>query len=86
MVGFAGGPHARTYVTTASLPGTMLRTHVVLTKPGSSAVKPSPYQYDLFKSWSHPLPASPTTTVKTTSLARTTLTVRAQGIKVTAST
>ena len=79
LVGFAGGPQTRTYVTTASTAGTTLRVHELLTKTGSSALKPSPYRYDLVKSWAHPLPASPITTVKTTSLAKTTTTFRAQG-------
>ncbi|PRY29295.1 hypothetical protein [Pseudosporangium ferrugineum] len=79
LVGFAGGYGVRTYVTTASTPGTTLRVHEVLTKSGSSAAKPTPYRYDLVKSWAHPLPASPITTVKTSSLAKTTTTVRAPG-------
>ncbi|MEV4706842.1 hypothetical protein [Actinoplanes sp. NPDC049316] len=79
LMGFAGGYKVRTYVTTASTPGTTLRVHEVLTKSGSSAAKPTPYRYDLMKSWAHPLPASPITTVKTSSLAKTTITVRAPG-------
>jgi len=80
LVGFAGGPRTRTYVTTASLAGTTLRVHEVLVKAGSSALKPSPYRYDLVKSWPHPLPAAPVATVRTASLAKTTTTVRAQGV------
>ncbi|MET0492651.1 MAG: hypothetical protein ABW000_05915 [Actinoplanes sp.] len=80
LVGFAGGYKIKTYVTTASTAGTTLRVHEVLIKAGSSALKPSPYRYDLVKSWAHPLPASFVTTVKTSSLAKTTTTVRAQGI------
>jgi len=80
LVGFAGGNQNRAHVTTDSLAGTTLRVHEVLTQAGSTTFKPSPYRYDLWKSWPHPLPASPITTVKTASLARTTLTVRAQGI------
>jgi hypothetical protein len=80
LVGFAGGNQNRSYVTTTSLAGTTLRVHDVLTKAGSTAAKPSPYRYDLMKSWPHPLPASPITTIKTASLARTTLTIKAQGI------
>jgi hypothetical protein len=80
LVGFAGGQQTRTYVTTASVPGTTLRVHEVLIKSGSSAVKPSPYRYDLVNSWSHPLPASPIKAVATASLAKTTTTIRAQGV------
>jgi hypothetical protein len=81
LVGFAGGPpQTRTYVTTASVAGTTLRVHEVLTKAGSTPFKPSPYRYDLMQSWPHPLPASPFATVKTASLAKTTTTIRAQGV------
>jgi hypothetical protein len=80
LVGFAGGQQTRTYVTTASVAGTTLRVHEVLTKTGSSALNPTPYRYDLMKSWSHPLPATPVLAVKTASLAKTTTTIRAQGI------
>ena len=85
LVGFAGGYQVRTYVTTASTAGTTLRVHELRTKAGSSALKPSPYRYDLVKSWAHPLPASPVLTIKTASLAKTTTTVRAQGITTEAS-
>jgi hypothetical protein len=80
LVGFAGGPQTRTYVTTASVPGTTLRMHEVLIKSGSSAVNPTPYRYDLVNSWSHPLPASPIKAVTTASLAKTSTTIRAQGV------
>jgi hypothetical protein len=80
LVGFAGGPQTRTYVTTASVPGTTLRVHEVLTKAGSSAAVPTPYRYDLVKSWPYPLPTSPILAVKTASLAKTITTIRAQGI------
>ncbi|GAA4934243.1 hypothetical protein GCM10025331_19030 [Actinoplanes utahensis] len=83
FVGFAGGYKVRSYVTTASLAGTTLRTHEILTKRGSTALNPTPYRYDLTQSWSHPFPASPITTVKTASLAKTTTTVRAQGVNTT---
>lgn len=79
LVGFGGGPLAKTYVTTASIPGTTLRIHDVLTKGGSTALTPSPYRYDLTRSWPHPLPASPIATVKTASLAKTTTTILGQG-------
>jgi hypothetical protein len=79
LVGFAGGPHTRTYVTTASVPGTTLRVHEVLVKAGSTALKPSPYRYDLMRFWPHPIPASPIKAVTTASLAKTTTTVRSQG-------
>lgn len=78
--GFAGGQQTPTYVTPTSLPGTTLQVQEVLVKSGSTAVKPSPYRYDLVKSWSHPVPPAPIATVQTASLAKTTLTVRAQGI------
>lgn len=81
LVGFAGGyQNTRTYVTTASTAGTTLRVRQLLIKNGSTAVKPTPYRYDLVKSWPHPLPASPIATIATASLAKTTTTVRAQGI------
>lgn len=79
MVGFAGGYGERTYVSTASVAGTTLRVHQLMTKAGSSALKPSPYRYDLVKSWPHPLPASPVAAVTTASLAKTTTGIRAQG-------
>jgi hypothetical protein len=79
LVGFAGGPKTRNYVTTASLPGTTLRVHDVMTKAGSSALRPSPYRYDLVRYWPHPYPASPVKAVKTATLAKTSLTIRGQG-------
>lgn len=79
LVGFAGGPQTRTYVTTASTAGTTLRMHQVLTKAGASALRPSPYRYALVRSWPHPLPPAPVATVRTSSLARTTTAIRAQG-------
>jgi hypothetical protein len=81
LIGFAGGyNNTRTYVTTASTPGTTLRTHQILTKKGATALQPSPYRYDLTQSWAHPFPAALISTSKTASLARTTTTIRAQGI------
>ncbi|MEU8615645.1 hypothetical protein AB0C29_47460, partial [Actinoplanes sp. NPDC048791] len=79
LIGFAGGPKTRNYVTPSSPPGTTLRVHDVLTKAGSTALKPSPYRYDLVRYWPHPFPASPISTVRTASLAKTSLTIRAQG-------
>lgn len=81
LIGFAGGyKNTRTYVTTASTPGTTLRTHEVLTKKGATALEPSPYRYDLSQSWAHPFPSSLISTSKTAALAKTTTTVRGQGI------
>ncbi|MFC4065071.1 hypothetical protein [Actinoplanes subglobosus] len=81
LIGFAGGYNStRTYVTTASTPGTTLRTHQILTRKGATALQPSPYRYDLTQSWAHPFPSSLISTSKTASLAKTTTTVRAQGI------
>jgi hypothetical protein len=85
LVGFAGGPRTRAYVTTASVAGTTLRVHEIQTKAGASALKPSPYRYDLVKTWPHPLPAAPIAAVTTASLARTTTTLRAQGVTTEAS-
>lgn len=79
LVGFAGGPNTRTYVTTASIPGTTLRVHQVMTKIGSSALKPSPYRYDLMRYWPHPISATPINAVTTASLARATTEIRGQG-------
>jgi hypothetical protein len=81
LIGFAGGyNNTRTYVTTASTPGTTLRTHQILTKKGATALQPSPYRYDLSQSWAHPFPSSLISTSKTAALAKTTTTVRGQGI------
>ncbi|PRX06664.1 hypothetical protein [Actinoplanes italicus] len=81
LIGFAGGYNdTRTYVTTASTAGTTLRTHQILTKKGATALQPSPYRYDLAQSWAHPFPSSLISTSKTAALAKTTTTVRAQGI------
>lgn len=81
LIGFAGGyNNTRTYVTTASTPGTTLRAHEILTKKGSTALQPSPYRYDLSKSWAHPFPSSLINTSKTAALAKTTTTIRGQGI------
>ncbi|MET0521442.1 MAG: hypothetical protein ABW156_05625, partial [Jiangellaceae bacterium] len=81
LVGFSGGYQGtRTYVTTASTAGTTLRAHQILVKSGSSAANPSPYRYDLVRSWAHPLPASPIATVATASLAKTTTTILQTGI------
>lgn len=81
LIGFAGGyRNTRTYVTTASTPGTTLRTHEILTKKGATALRPSPYRYDLSKSWAHPFPSSLISTSKTTALAKTTTTILGQGI------
>jgi hypothetical protein len=82
LVGFAGGPQTKTYVSTASVAGTTLRAHNILTRTGSTALSPSPYRYDLVKSWAHPFPAAPTLAIKTASLAKTTTTIRAQGVTV----
>ncbi|GIF07585.1 hypothetical protein [Actinoplanes siamensis] len=79
MVGFAGGYGVRTFATTVSVPGPVLKVHQILVKSGSSAQKPSPYRYDLYHAWEHPLPSSPILTVKTSSLAKKPVTIKAQG-------
>ncbi|GGN73346.1 hypothetical protein GCM10010112_42580 [Actinoplanes lobatus] len=83
LVGFSGGYAARTFVSTAAVTGVVLRAHQLLTKSGSTTLRPSPYRYDLTQSWAHPFPASLVSTVKTASLAKTTTTLRAQGVNTT---
>jgi hypothetical protein len=52
----------------------------VLTKKGSSASAPSPYRYDLTRSFNNTVPSSPIASVKTAGLAKTTTPIRAQGV------
>ncbi|GAA3350321.1 hypothetical protein GCM10020358_75760 [Amorphoplanes nipponensis] len=78
-VGFTSGGPAKTYVTPFAVAGVTLRLHELLTKAGSSAAVPSPYRYDLQRSWST-VPASPIAKVTTAQLAKTVTTLRAQGV------
>ncbi|MFE7134458.1 hypothetical protein ACFVIM_26725 [Streptomyces sp. NPDC057638] len=79
VVGSVGGAGETVRVTPFTLPGVALRVQQVLVKSGSTANHPSPYRYDLFHSFQHTIPASPTASVRTADLAKTTTTLRPQG-------
>ncbi|GAA3903362.1 hypothetical protein GCM10022629_03160 [Amorphoplanes auranticolor] len=78
-VGFTGGGPARTYVSPFAVPGVALRLHELQTKAGSSAAVPSPYRYDLQRSWPAVAGAA-IAKVTTAQLAKTVTTLRAQGV------
>ncbi|MEU8229445.1 hypothetical protein AB0C12_07540 [Actinoplanes sp. NPDC048967] len=78
-VGFTSGGPAKTYVTPYAVTGVTLRLHELQTKAGSSAAVPSPYRYDLQRSWPS-VPAAPIAKVTTAQLAKTVTTLRAQGV------
>jgi hypothetical protein len=80
LAGFANGGAVKTYVTPGTVPGTTLRLHEILTKAGASASVPSPYRYDLTRSWPDTIPANPVAAVTTASLAKSVTTVKAQGV------
>ncbi|MFJ9345372.1 hypothetical protein [Streptomyces sp. NPDC101237] len=84
LAGFAGDGPDKVYVTPFSVPGVSLRVHEVLSKKGSSASVPSPYRYDLTRSYTTTVPASPVTTVRTSSLAKTVTKINAPGTRTTA--
>ncbi|MEV6019509.1 hypothetical protein [Streptomyces sp. NPDC051997] len=84
LAGFAGGGPDKVYVTPFSIPGVSLRLHEVLAKKGSSASVPSPYRYDLTHSYTTTVPASPVSTVRTSTLAKTVTKISAPGTRTTA--
>jgi len=79
--GDAGGWGKKIYVTPFSVPGVSLRLHEILGKKGSSASVPSPYRYDLTHSFTGTATASPITTVRTSSLAKTVTKINAPGTR-----
>ncbi|MFF7335204.1 hypothetical protein [Streptomyces sp. NPDC008150] len=85
IAGFAGSGADKIYVTPFSVKGVSLRLHEVLGRAGSSASAPSPYRYDLTHTFAGTVPASPVTTVRTATLARTTDQVDAPGTRTNAS-
>ncbi|MEV3853923.1 hypothetical protein AB0J38_06300 [Streptomyces sp. NPDC050095] len=84
IAGFAGTGGDKVYVTPFSVSGVSLRLHDVLGKKGASASVPSPYRYDLTHSYTTTVPASPVTTVRTSTLAKTVTKIGAPGTRTTA--
>ncbi|MDT9692261.1 hypothetical protein Q5762_28820 [Streptomyces sp. P9(2023)] len=83
-VGQVGGGADQIYVTPFTLSGATVHLHDVLTKYGSSQLKPSPYRYDLVHQFRNTVPANPVVTVKTAGLAKTVTTFRSQAGRQTA--
>ncbi|MGW5670135.1 hypothetical protein [Micromonospora sp. NPDC003776] len=79
LAGFAGGGAEKVYVTPYSVAGTSLRLHDILIKQGTSDFVPSPYRYDLYRSFDDAVPATPVVNLTRTGLAVTTTSVRGQG-------
>ncbi|MFJ8363552.1 hypothetical protein [Streptomyces sp. NPDC093984] len=84
LAGFAGSRADKVYVTPFSVQGVSLRIHEVLGKKGASDNVPSPYRYDLTRSFTTTVPASPVVTIPTSALAKTVTQVRAPGTRTTA--
>lgn len=81
LFGFGGGTQAKLYASPTAVSGATLRVHELLVRSGSSALKPSPYRYDLTRYWPYPRTAS-VVTYKTSSLAKTSYAIRAPGANV----
>ncbi|MFE5939367.1 hypothetical protein ACFQ69_28875 [Streptomyces sp. NPDC056470] len=77
-VGQVGGGADKIFVTPFTMSGVTVHLHDVLTKYGSSQLKPSPYRYDLVHQFKNTVPANPVVTVKTAGLAKTVTTFHAQ--------
>ncbi|MCT4356829.1 hypothetical protein M5362_27280 [Streptomyces sp. Je 1-79] len=77
-VGQVGGGADRIFVTPFTMSGVTVQLHDVLTKYGSSQLRPSPYRYDLVHQFKNTVPANPVVTVKTAGLAKTVTTFRSQ--------
>jgi hypothetical protein len=84
LAGFGGGGSGKVFVTPFSMPGVSLHMHEVLGKKGASASAPSPYRYDLMRTYTTTVPASPVVTVRTSTLAKTVTHIDAPGIRTTA--
>ncbi|MGW8364740.1 hypothetical protein ACWGK1_29795 [Streptomyces wedmorensis] len=74
---FGFGPD-KLYVTPFSVTGMTADVHEVLTKYGSSQLKPSPYRYDLVHRFKNSVPANPVVAVQTAGLAKTVTTFRSR--------
>ncbi|MFI1938466.1 hypothetical protein ACH44C_14980 [Streptomyces purpureus] len=75
--GDAGG-RGRTFVTPLSVTGVKVVVHEMLTKNGPATYKPTPYLYDLVHTFERTVPTTAMVKVATSSLAKTTTTLRAQ--------
>ncbi|MFE7750399.1 hypothetical protein, partial [Streptomyces sp. NPDC057428] len=84
LAGFAGSGADKVYVTPFSQPGAALRIHDVLSRKSSTASTPSPFRYDLTRTFHNTVPTAPYASVKRASLAKTITRVNAPGTRTTA--
>ncbi|MBT2440958.1 hypothetical protein J7E93_12705 [Streptomyces sp. ISL-36] len=84
-VGQIGGGADRIFVSPFTMSGVTVHLHDVLTKYGSSRLRPSPYRYDLVHQFRNTVPANPVVTVKTAGLAKTVTTFHSLAGRQTAS-
>ncbi|MFF8607816.1 hypothetical protein ACF06X_17940 [Streptomyces sp. NPDC015346] len=84
-VGQIGGGADKIFVSPFTMSGVTVHLHDVLTKYGSSQLRPSPYRYDLVHQFKNTVPANPVVTVQTAGLAKTVTTFRSLAGRQTAS-